>query len=63
MIRLELSEAEAITLRDVLESYVSDLRMEIAGTEEMGLREALKAREAVLNGLVERLSAGLTRRP
>ncbi|HMJ79960.1 MAG TPA: hypothetical protein VK592_02820 [Candidatus Dormibacteraeota bacterium] len=63
MIRLELSEAEAATLRDVLESYVSDLRMEIAGTEEMGLREALKAREAVLNGLVERLSAGLTRRP
>ena len=63
MIRLELSEAEAATLRDVLESYVSDLRMEIAGTEEMGLREALKAREAVLNGLIERLSAGLTRRP
>jgi len=63
MIRLELSEAEAATLRDVLESYVSDLRMEIAGTEEMGLREALKAREAGLNGLIERLSAGLTRRP
>jgi hypothetical protein len=31
--------------------------MEIAGTEEMGFREALKQRELVLKQLLERLGA------
>ena len=61
---LELTDAEAATLEDVLESYVSDLRMEIADTEQMRLRDELKAREALLKRLIERLAAGrLTPRP
>jgi hypothetical protein len=57
MIRIQLTPSEAATLTLVLESYLSDLRMEIAGTEEMGFREALKQRELVLKQLLERLGA------
>ena len=42
-------------LRDVLESYLSDLRMEIAGTESMSFRENLKKTETFLKGLLPRL--------
>jgi len=34
MIQLELTENEAVTLANVLDYYVSELRMEIADTEE-----------------------------
>ena len=57
MIRSQLTPSEAATLTLVLESYLSDLRMEIAGTEELGFREALKQRELVLKQLLERLGA------
>jgi hypothetical protein len=57
MIRIQLTPSEAATLTLVLESYLSDLRMEIAGTEELGFREALKQRELVLKQLLERLGA------
>ena len=35
-------------LGESLESYFSDLRMEIAGTENMAFREMLKKKEAFL---------------
>ena len=55
MVRIELTNEEAARLRDVCEDYVSDLRAEIAGTESHAFREELKAQEAFLKGLMERL--------
>ena len=40
---------------EVLESYLSDLRMEIAGTDSVSFRENLKKTEAFLKGLLTRL--------
>ena len=58
MIQITLSDEEASSLRNVLESYLSDLRMEIADTERMDFRDGLKRQEEFLNGLLARLSAG-----
>jgi len=58
MVQITLSDEEAGSLRNVLESYLSDLRMEIAGTERMDFREHLKRQEEFLHGLLARLPAG-----
>lgn len=58
MIRIELTEAEAATLGDVLESYLSDLRMEIADTDRMEFREELKAKKKVVADVMGRLAGG-----
>jgi hypothetical protein len=39
--QLTLTEAEAVMLAEILEIYRSDLRMDIAGTDVMELREQL----------------------
>lgn len=57
MIQLTLDEREARILAEVLQSYLSDLRMEIADTDRMDFREMLKEREAVLNRLLAELPA------
>ena len=54
---LELDPTQARVLAEVLTDYVSDLRMEIANTDSMDVREELKAREAVLNEILGRLGA------
>jgi hypothetical protein len=53
---LTLTDKEADVLREVLESYLSDLRMEIADTDRMDFREMLKERKSFLNSLVARLA-------
>jgi len=55
MARIDLKPEEARMLREVLESYLSDLRMEIAGTESVNFRENLKKTEAFLKELIPRL--------
>jgi len=55
MTTLELDGREAETLANALESYLSDLRMEIADTEAMDFREELKARKETLNGILDQL--------
>ena len=52
MVHLALKPTEAEVLRMVLESYLSDLRMEIADTDSMDYREKLKARKTVLRRIV-----------
>jgi hypothetical protein len=56
MVHLKLDPTEAEVLRLVLESYLSDLRMEIADTDSMDFREKLKARKAVLRRIVTMIS-------
>jgi hypothetical protein len=55
MTQFELSPEEAAVLRDALDGYLSDLRMEIADTDRMAFREELKRQEAILRRLLERL--------
>ena len=55
MITIELAPEDARLLGEVLESYLSDLRMEIAGTDSVSFREDLKKTEAFLKGLLTRL--------
>jgi hypothetical protein len=58
LLTLELDSNEARALAEVLAEYVSDLRMEIADTDSMAVREELKARENLLQGLIRRLGGG-----
>ena len=55
MIHLDLTENEAAALVKVLDYYVSELRMEVTGTEQKDLRETLKAEEGVLKKLLQDL--------
>ena len=56
MIDLKLTNEEAADLKEILASYVSDLRMEIADTDKYEFREGLKQRKKFLNDLIGRLS-------
>lgn len=56
--QLNLAEDEVQVLRDVLTDYLSDLRMEIADTDQMDFREKLKERKRVLEKVLEALSRG-----
>jgi hypothetical protein len=52
---LSFTETQVTTLRKALESYISDLRMEIADTEQEDFKEGLKKEKEVLNGILEAL--------
>jgi len=58
MIQIELTPTEAEVLKMVLESYLSDLRMEIADTDSKDFRDKLKARKMVLRKVVALINAG-----
>ncbi|MFI5324193.1 MAG: hypothetical protein ACHQ6U_11860 [Thermodesulfobacteriota bacterium] len=53
--QLNLTAAEAEMLNEVLTSYLSDLRMEIADTENMDFREGLKKKEEFLKRVIQEL--------
>jgi hypothetical protein len=53
---LELSSEEAYVLREALESYLSDLRMEIADTDRKDFREQLKHRRELLERVADALA-------
>ena len=48
MIHLELNDEEKEVLATTLESYLSNLRYEIANTDSYDFRQQLKAKKAVL---------------
>jgi len=50
---LDLSPEQAEALADTLESYLSDLRMEIADTDLKDFRDKLKHRKALLNEILD----------
>lgn len=54
---LELTRREAEELVKALESYLSELRMEIAGTDSWDYRQDLKERKVVLNQLLQQVQA------
>ncbi len=57
MTRIELTTEEAKTLSEILESYLSDLRMEIAATENRDWRGIMKERELFIKDVLGRLAA------
>jgi hypothetical protein len=57
MLTLELTKPEADLLQEVALEWLSDLRMEIGGTDELSYREALKWKESLLRDILERLGA------
>lgn len=56
MLELDLDGEEESILKMVLESYLSDLRMEIADTDSYDFRQMLKQRKAVLIKVIETLA-------
>ena len=50
---IELTPEQADVLAQVLNDYLSDLRMEIADTDLMDFRDKLKHKKAVLNQVLE----------
>ncbi len=59
MIQIELTSEKAEMLREILSTYLSDLRMEIADTENMSFRESLKKKEEFLNELLQHIEKGV----
>ena len=59
MIHLDLKETEAAALVKVLDYYVSELRMEVAGTEQKDVRDALKSEEEALKSVLQALKTKL----
>ena len=54
---IQLTEAEANLLKEILETNLSDLRMEVAATDLKSFRDKLKEKEAVIKRLMERLGS------
>ena len=52
---LNLSSEQAETLAEVLEDYISDLRMEVANTDSQEFRDDLKKKELFLKDLLSQL--------
>jgi len=52
---LELTRSERLFLIDALESYLSDLRMEIAGTDSLNFRNELKRQKEGLSAVLVKL--------
>ena len=50
--QFDLTPEELEMLHEILTSYLSDLRMEIADTDSMNFREELKKREVLLKRLI-----------
>jgi len=55
--QLNLTETEILTLKKTLDCYISDLRMEIADTEDKDFRDGLKQEEVILKKILKSLSS------
>lgn len=56
MIQLNLTEDERILLKDLLETCLSDLRVEIISTDSLEYKEMLKERKEILIKLQKALN-------
>ncbi len=55
MAQITLTDEEAKKLKEMLESYLSNLRMEVADTDRREYRDDLKSEEEFLKDLIGRL--------
>jgi hypothetical protein len=54
MPNLELTADEALLLKEILQSYLGDLRMEIAGTDLQSFRDKLSSNEELIKRIIDR---------
>ena len=57
---LKLDAAETALLADILRRHLSLIREEVGKTENFQMRQELKADEAILKGILERLAQAPT---
>ena len=55
MPHLELTADEALLLKEILQNYLGDLRMEIAGTDLQSFRDKLISNEELIKRIIDRL--------
>lgn len=55
MPNLELTAEEALLLKEILQSDLGDLRMEIADTDLQSFRDKLSSNEELIKRIIERL--------
>ena len=55
MVKIDMTTEEKGILLDVLENYISDLRMEIADTDKSDFKEKLRTKKDVLNTILSKL--------
>lgn len=55
---LQFSEEERELLNKIVTNYLSELRMEIADTDQSSFKEGLRKEENMLNGLIDKLKIG-----
>jgi hypothetical protein len=53
----ELTAAQASLLKEILETNLGDLRMEISATDLKSFRDKLKDREEIIKQLIDRLKS------
>lgn len=53
---LNLTEQERVALKELLETKVQDLRMEISHTDKPDYKDSLKARKETLKSILAKLS-------
>lgn len=56
---IDLTESETSTLCDVIENYLSELHSEISHTDHRAFKAALRKRQALLQGILDKLGAGV----
>lgn len=56
MAQITLNNEETLKLQGILESYLSDLRMEVADTDRKEYRDELKEEEAFLKDIIKKLT-------
>lgn len=55
MVHIELTPQEASGLRDILERYLLDLKVEIADTDDKEFRNYLRERQGLMQNVIHRL--------
>jgi len=58
VVDLQVTADEAALLARILANYLSDLRMEVADTDNAAMRRALKAEEDTIRALLTRIEEG-----
>jgi hypothetical protein len=56
MPNLELTTEEALLLKEILQSDLGDLRMEIADTDLQSFRDKLRSNEELIKRIIDRLA-------
>jgi len=57
MVHIELTSQEAAGLREILERYLLDLKVEIADTDDKEFRNYLRERQELMRSVIHRLEA------